>query len=413
MKPILFVTDANFLSHLLRSIEIAKAVRAKGHEVLFATDGIYVDFLKKNGFEYRPIFTNDPVHTMKATRSGMFFYYNSDRIKKSVTSEIACINAIDPQVVVGDFRWTLRISAEYCNVPYVGIINTIWTPYYGIFRSISEKMLLRKIFGLRFMEKISPYGTRLMMRRRGKPFCRLRKQFGITPIKNLNYEMYGDYNLMPDLPEFCPTTDELPDNFSYIGPLFASDDTLGIPEQKDFPDEPYIYASLGSTATPKMIKTVFDALKNQPLPVVMTTGKQVLPVAAPSNFIMYDYLSAKQAYSNAQAVICHGGQGTLYQALAYGIPIVGIATHNDQQWNLDRITGLQLGKQFGEDSCTCTDIEQAINEVISKDIYMQNCKRIQQEIKQYNPAENAAEKIISFARENNLYQDALVVNASS
>ena len=404
MKPILFVTDANFLSHLLRSIEIAKAVRAKGHKVIFATDGIYVDFLEKNGFEYRTIFTNDPVHTMKATRSGMFFYYNSDRIKKSVTSEIACIEAIDPLAVVGDFRWTLRISSEYCQVPYVGIINAIWTPYYAEFRTISEKMLLRKIFGLRFMEKISPFGTKLMMNRRGKPFLRLRKQLGLTPIKNLHLEMLGDCNLMPDIPEFCPTTDALPDNFSYIGPLFASDETLSLSTQDNFTDEPYIYATLGSTATPKMISAVFEALADQPLPVVMTTGKQPLPVAAPSNFILFDYLAAKQAYSNAQAVVCHGGQGTLYQALSYGVPIIGIATHNDQQWNLDRITVLQLGRQFGEDSCAASEIAQAVKEVISNDIYRVKCREMQKVINSYKAAENAAEKIITFACGNKIYQ---------
>ncbi len=403
MKPILFVTDANFLSHLLRSIEIAKAVRKKGYKVIFAAEGIYVDFIAKNGFEYLPVFTNDPVHTMKATRSGMFFYYNSARIKKSVESETECIKKVDPEVIVGDFRWTLRISAEYCKVPYVGIINAIWTPFYAEFRSISEKMLLRKIFGIRFMEKISPFGTRLMMRRRGKPFYRLRKKLGITPIKNLNYEMYGDRNIMPDLPEFCPTKD-LPNNFTYIGPLFVSDETLGTPVQKDFPSTPYIYATLGSTATPKMILTLFKALAEQPLPVVMTTGKQPLPASAPDNFILYDYLSGQQAYSNARAVICHGGQGTLYQALSYGIPVIGIATHNDQQWNLDRITVLQLGKQFGEDSCTPKEISEALKEVMDNEVYRSNCLRMRNQIRQYAPAEIAAEEIISFARENTIYK---------
>lgn len=403
MKPILFVTDANFLSHLLRSMEIARVLRNRGHKVLFAADGLYLHFLEKHGFEYHRIYTNDPVHTMKATRASMFRYYNADRIRKSVTSEVACIQKADPEIVVGDFRWTLRMSAEYCRVPYVGIINTMWTPYYSRMRSISEKMVLRKIFGRRFMEKFSPFGQRLMMRRRGKPFYKLCRELGITPIKNLNREMYGDYNLMPDLPEFCPT-ENLPDNFCFIGPLFASDDMIGVSRKANLPAEPYLYATLGSTATPKMISKLFDAFAGKAVSLVMTTGNQPIQTPVPGNIHLFDYLPAGQAYANATAVVCHGGQGTLYQALSYGMPIIGIATHNDQQWNLDRVTDLQLGKQFGEDSCSPHEIYDAYSEVTTDPIYRKNCMAMRDRIKQYNAPEKAADEIENFARTTTLYR---------
>ena len=406
MKPILFITDANFLSHLLRCIEIAKTLRNRGEKVIFAASGIYETLLDHNGFDYYPVHTNDYHHTMKATRASMFRYYNSDRLKKCVDSEIKVIKQIQPKVVVGDFRWTLRISAQYCKTPYVGIINTIWTPYYSLFRSISEKMILRKIFGRKFVEFIQPKGQKFMMYRRGRPFNRLRKKLGVTPLSNLNTEMYGEYNLLPDIPEICPTKN-LPDNFEYIGPLFSKDESLPVPEKPELPSEQYIYISLGSTATAKMINLVFDAFSDKNVPVVMTTGKQKIRSSVPKNFYFFDYLSSKQAFSNASQIICHGGQGTLYQALSYAIPIIGIATHNDQQWNMDRIANMKLGIQFGEDSCSSKDIYNAYEIINRKPEYKENCLKMKKIIDSYDTLNLAADAILKFAKKNRVTEPVL------
>ena len=383
-------------------------LRARGENVIFAASGRYVDLLDRHGFEYHPVFTNDPDHTMRATRSSMFRYYNKRLLKQSVDSEISCLKKIKPRVVVGDFRWTLGISSEFCGVPYVGIINTIWTPYYSPFRSISEKMVLRKIFGRKFMEKISPYGQKLMMYRRGKPFNRLRKRLGITPRCDLNREMYGDYNLMPDIPEFCPTTD-LPDNFQYIGPLFARDNTLGNSSNTKLPDQPYLYVTLGSTATPRMIQLIFDAFAQKKVPIVMSTGKQPIQTPVPANFHLYDYLPAKQAFKNAKAVLCHGGQGTLYQALSYGLPIIGIATHNDQQWNMDRVSALGLGIQFGEDSASSDEIFTAYKTIIANTQYKTNCMNFKKIIDRYDPLNLAADAIVRYASEHKKTSTGILV----
>ncbi|MCD6459184.1 hypothetical protein J7L67_00760 [bacterium] len=398
MKPILFITDANFLSHLLRCIEIAKTLRNRGEKVIFAATGIYENLLKYNQFDYYPVYTNDYNHTMKATRASMFRYYNPARLRNCVQSEIDILQKIKPKVVVGDFRWTLRISAEYCKTPYAAIINTIWTPYYSLFRSISEKMVLRKLFGRKFMEFIQPRGQKFMMYRRGRPFNRLRKKLGVTPLTNLHTEMYGEYNLLPDIPEICPAKN-LPDNFKYIGPLFSKDASLPVPKKPGLPDEPYIYISLGSTATIKMIKLVFKAFENKKIPVVMTTGKQKINCQKPSNFYLFDYLSSKQAFKNADAIICHGGQGTLYQALSYGVPIIGIATHNDQQWNMDRIANLNLGIQFGEDSCSSQNIYDAYIKIGNSPLYKQNCIKMKKIIDSYDTLNLAADAIMQYAEE--------------
>ena len=395
-KPILFITDANFLSHLLRCMEIARVLQSKGEKVIFAASGRYIKLLRQQGFEIHPIFTSDPVHTMKATRASMMKYYDQIRVMRSIDSEIECLSAIDPKVVIGDFRWTLKISAEYCKIPFVSILNTLWTPYYALRRTVPEKLLIRKIIGLRMCELIGPWLKEKVLVKRGKPFSNARTQLGVSPLKHLNKEMCGDLNLMPDIPELFPTAN-LPDNFKYIGPLFAQDDSLLSSDRSIPTTKPYIYVTLGSTATDRLIGLIFATFGKLDVPVVMTTGKQPISHKAPDNFLLTDYLHGQDAYKNACLTVCHGGHGTLYQALSYGVPIIGIATHNDQQWNLDRIQRQQLGRQFNEESCTEKMLHDAYTQITSDATYKHNCTKMRKILAGYDAPSKAADEIIRFA----------------
>ena len=42
-------------------------------------------------------------------------------------------------------------------------------------------------------------------------------------------------------------------------------------------------------------------------------------------------------------VICHGGNGTIYQALSKGVPVLGIPTFHDQDFNMQRVEDLGVG----------------------------------------------------------------------
>jgi UDP:flavonoid glycosyltransferase YjiC (YdhE family) len=42
-------------------------------------------------------------------------------------------------------------------------------------------------------------------------------------------------------------------------------------------------------------------------------------------------------------VICHGGNGTIYQALSHGKPVLGLPTIPDQSFNMRRVTALGVG----------------------------------------------------------------------
>jgi len=47
-------------------------------------------------------------------------------------------------------------------------------------------------------------------------------------------------------------------------------------------------------------------------------------------------------------VICHGGNGTAYQALSHGIPLLFFSGNFEQEWNIQRIVELGLGARLHE-----------------------------------------------------------------
>ena len=45
----------------------------------------------------------------------------------------------------------------------------------------------------------------------------------------------------------------------------------------------------------------------------------------------------------ADVVVCHAGNGTIYQALSQGKPIVGVPEFHDQEFNMQRVETFGVG----------------------------------------------------------------------
>ena len=95
------------------------------------------------------------------------------------------------------------------------------------------------------------------------------------------------------------------------------------------------------------------------------------------------------------AVVCHGGNGTIYQALLHGKPIIGIPTIPDQAYNMRRVEALGDGKSvtwkaFYSNPKIFLD---AINAVLTNRSFAENARRMQSILKTYQPAKTAADII--------------------
>ncbi|MBN1932685.1 MAG: hypothetical protein JW786_13865 [Desulfobacterales bacterium] len=80
-------------------------------------------------------------------------------------------------------------------------------------------------------------------------------------------------------------------------------------------------------------------------------------------------------------MVCHGGNGTIYQALLHGKPIIGIPTIPDQGFNMRRVVALGVGvgksltwKEFKKNPEVLLN---AIDAVFANPSYAEKAQRLQ------------------------------------
>ena len=102
-KKILVMPDGNWLSHTSRSFEIAKELRERGYEVIFAGDGQYMQLPREAGFQVISIKTISPERVLSCSRSGRANWYDYDLIKACIKAELQLFDRIKPDLVLTDF----------------------------------------------------------------------------------------------------------------------------------------------------------------------------------------------------------------------------------------------------------------------------------------------------------------------
>jgi UDP:flavonoid glycosyltransferase YjiC (YdhE family) len=122
-------------------------------------------------------------------------------------------------------------------------------------------------------------------------------------------------------------THDLPRNHRYLGPVLWSTKTP-LPEWWDklAEDKPVVFLSLGSSGRADLLPMVLGALSLLPVSVVVATAGKAALAEVPANVRIADYLPVDIASRRAQLVMSNGGSLTTYQALASGVPVIGICS---------------------------------------------------------------------------------------
>ena len=146
------------------------------------------------------------------------------------------------------------------------------------------------------------------------------------------------------------------------------------------------------------ITEVFDLSTVQ---VIVATGG--VPIKAdmqvPNNVFIEKYINADAILPYCDLAVCHGGNGTIYQALAHGVPVLGIATHDEQYYCLQRVNDLKLGRGLKYSEVKKQGmpfLRHAVQKVLNDPSYKQGAKKMQKEISNWNGAQLAAEKILNW-----------------
>ncbi len=401
---VLFFPYTSELGATQSSVKIAEILRKCGDEVIFAGEGPYCRFIESHGFKVVKVVEVDIDMHLRYIQNASMGFHNKQTIEQFIEDELRIIKEIEPDVVVDLFRPTLYISSKIAGIPRVSICNGILTRYYNMPLEIPETHWAHNIFATPGLHKLM-YPTANLIKNISykvwaNPYNSVLEKYNLPRVKSILDLLEGDKTIVFDAKEFAPML--IPgDNSSVhiLGPILH-DITNKLPDWLIEIDEKknVIYLSMGSTGS--MLPNIIDDLvylygDNENYQVITNT-LGLYPVnknKLPRNFYIEDYLNANSILKKSNLFITHGGRGSIYHSLQNGVPIIGIPHQPEQEWNLNRLESLKLGKKLSKRNYNREDLKNAVEDLINNEEYKVNAKNFQVILNNYNGPEEAASVI--------------------
>lgn len=356
-RRILFVTENITLAQVVRLATLAAALPTEQYEVHFACSDFDSLIFGELNFQRWPLFTIDREQGFKALAKGERLY-DVKTLERYVADELRVIDEVEPDVVVGDFRLSLAVSAAVRGVHCGSLINAYWSPF-----ALREKWPVPdhpivRLVGVERAEKYFPQALPKVFGHFAAPLNSVRKRHGLPELESLSHQLcFGDSVLYPDIPELCPLSADAPKTHHFLGAVPWSP-RVAAPALQGDAALPLVYVTLGSSGDVAALPTVLEGLAGLPIRGVLATAGRAV-ARAPSNFQVADYLPGELLAEQALFVVTNGGSSTGYQALAAGVPVLGIPSNLDQYLAMQAITGAGAGITLRSGGLTRDEVRQA------------------------------------------------------
>ncbi len=345
----ILVIPYNLLAHYLRCIELVNNIDLPV-EIVFLKSGKYDNFVEQNNYKLTHKALNSYSTAIDKSESFDFSWINYKSVSDTVNSLIDIIKSENPDYIIGDTFLGLRIASEYCNTPLISILNAYLTHSYKGHRPVPHnhranlfKPGVPKLAWHRIVKSVEKQTLRNVHR----PFRQIRKELHLNEYKDLFDEFAGTYNLLCDDPEIFPSVN-LPAKTDYCGPLLfkcmsSNPKLLEFLENKR--DKKNILITMGSTGKTPSVGNLKDKFwNNYNIVVTGSQSDEQKDNIYYTNFINYDEVA-----NHLNLIICHGGNGTFYQAINHNIPVIAIPRIFEQEWNAYRFKELSICKVWFPD----------------------------------------------------------------
>jgi UDP:flavonoid glycosyltransferase YjiC (YdhE family) len=372
------------LAHLARPMVLAQALQAQW-QVALACAPAYREFANHSGLELLPLESVTPAQFRSAVDRGTRFY-SAPTLRRYVANDLALIKTYQPDLIVGDFRLSLSISARIAGIPYAAISSAHWSPYYRRAAYPMPVLPLTRMLGAGVGRFFYRYVSPLAMAYFCRPFNQVRREYGLPELGNDLRPFYTDAEQVfyTDIPELYPT-DDLPAHHHYIGPTIW-EPPVELPSWWDKLDEHEVlaYLTLGSSGDSALLPRILGVLGTLPgISLVAAAGAKVAGVL-PSNIRLADYLPGTLAARRSRFVICNGGSLTAQQALLAGVPVIGICSNMDQFLNMEALVACGAGITLRADEVSPHVLASAIQRVLGEADFRHAALRMQAALSHYD-----------------------------
>lgn len=406
-KRILIVPASNVLAHAGRCALLAGELAQRGHEIILAGSPRYLQDpqVAADSFLYYPLPEFEASEGLALLRT---LHRRPPRriLQQHIQAELDLIDQTSPDAVIIDFRLTMYLSAMLRGLPRISLLGGRWLPPraaypYRAFRTYPHYRLVKRLVGREGADRLVPQFLKAVLWYKLAPYRTLMKQLGLPVKAHLWDLLEGELNLVLDSERLAPLN-ELPANFVRVGPLYWSP-SGPLPEwvEEVGSDRPLVYITMGSTGHPALFQILIALFADCAFDVILTTGGQVSieEKGLPTNIRVARFLPGEAVMRRADVVICHGGAGSIYQAISAGTPLIAIATHFEQELLGQEIEAvgagvlLSLNEVLREPTLVMRSVKHILED---RDHYAQRMKVLRDDHARYDPLRSAADAIESF-----------------
>ncbi|MDF1831233.1 MAG: glycosyl transferase family 1 [Porticoccaceae bacterium] len=398
---ILFIAEAVTLAHVARPAVLATSLSQAAYEVLFAVDPRYNDLFPELDEFRHDLWSISSEQFLNALAKGQRLY-TTKVLERYVHDDLELIERLKPDLIVGDFRLSLSISARLKSIPYAAISNTYWTTHSNNDYTVPQLPMTR-LLGIGLSQVLFNLSRPLVFAAHCIPLNRLRKEHGLPSLGHDLRAVYSDADQlwMADMSEYFPISPAAK-NCHYLGPLPWS------PRNKIPPwwgeldeDKPIIYVSLGSSGQVNLLPIVLEALSTLPLTVIAVTAGRTQLTSIPDNAHISEFLPGDQAAEKAALMICNGGSLSTYQAIQGGTPVLGIVGNLDQHLNMDYLTSSGIGESLRSEHATVVRVRKLIVKMLTETRYEEASQQARLNAQKYNVKVSLPELIQNAQRARN------------
>lgn len=355
---LLFIAEGATFAHTARSYVIAKTLPPSEHDVVFARIPEHAWLTREAAFESIDLecLSSQVVAARLARGSPVYDYATLNRY---VEADLALLRKHKPDVVIGDFRLSLSVSARLAGCPYITICDAYWMPGH-MPRAPMPVLPFTRVLPLPIARTIFDVVSPLAMRLHAHPIEKLRRHYGIPRLDHDLRRCYtdADARLFPNFRELFPDLVIGPHD-AFLGPVSWS------PNASDWPlpepgDRRVAYVTMGSSGDVRVLERLVSVLEKAGYETWLASGGRSLPQLSAEHLRLFEFLPGDAACQIASLVICNGGSPTTNQALRNGKPVLGIATNMDQFLNMKAIQDHGIGILVRADSLSGSELERSI-----------------------------------------------------
>lgn len=385
---ILFFAEPATLAHVARPVVLAGALDPQTYDVAIATGPDFQHLPEDAGFRCLPLWSIGTRHYLAAVAAGRpVFPYPV--LKRYVADDLGLIADFAPDLIVGDFRLSLAVSARLAKVPYAAITNAYWSPHTPASFEVPVHLLTR-LLGARTANQLFQVLRPIIFAQHSLPMHRLRRRHGMP---SLGFDLRrvfteADLALYADVPELVPT--QAPPGgtrHAYIGPVTWSP-RIAMPETllESSDPRPLIYINVGSSGDPAVMRQLVDGCASLDCRLAVATGRAEGLRDLGGNAVVAPFLPGREVAALAALVICNGGSPGTHQALAEGTPVIGIPANLDQLLNMHFVTRSGAGAALRADCVSADRVRQVVGRMLAEPSYRNAAIRVAGWFAQYPAA---------------------------